>query len=273
MSNSGTKKRQLIRLLKGAYLFGRRYYYKGNTVECPLCNHGFRKMLPGGFQSDITDKLQIIGAGYRMNNICPSCLSTDRDRLVYLYLKNIGQIFEKSLNVLHVSPEPSLYRILKKIPNLNYTIGTKYAEGAYYPAEISFFDLLALPYPDHTFDVVIVNHVLEHIDDDRQAMSEIFRVLKPKAYAILQVPISNNIEKTIEDQSITEPAERHKAFGQFDHVRIYGPDYKQRLENVGFQVVLNSPFKEDWKLKNIDRYALNNQEKLFVAHKPMNKNG
>jgi len=267
MSFAQNFKISIKQLTKKVFLFGRLFYYHGSTVECPICNHGFRKMLPGGFHAEVINKLEVIGAGYRLHNICPYCLSTDRDRLVFLYLKNRTQFFNISNRVLHISPEPSLYRVLKKATNLTYLMGTKYAEGSYYPAGISFFDLLSIPYPDNNFDVIICNHVLEHIEDDKQATSELFRVLKPGGYAILQVPISNKIEKTIEDFTIIKPEERHEAFGQFDHVRVYGPDYKERLEAVGFFVTKQSPYTQEWNINHLTKYALNKKEELYIAHK------
>jgi len=265
------KKRQhyskIKRLAKRVFLMGRRYYYRGQAIECPICGFGFRKMLPGGFQSDVITEKEIIGAGLRNNNICPYCLSTDRDRLVFLYLKHQSHIFTKHLKILHVSPEPALYQVISKIEGIDYTIGTKYAEGSYYPAEITFFDLTGMPHKDNTFDLVICNHVLEHIPDDLQAMSEIHRILKPGGEAILQVPMSYKIEKTMEDDTVISEADRHRVFGQFDHVRIYGSDYQERLESVGFQVSIHQPTQEAWIREDTSKYALNEKEYLFVAHK------
>ena len=260
-------KQKMKRLAKEIFLLGRRYYYRGHTVECPICQNGFTKMLPGGFESQVVNKLEIIGAGLRKNNICPYCLSTDRDRLVYLFLKHQTPVFDKKLKVLHVSPEPALYKVLSNLNNLDYIIGTKYAEGAYYPAEITFFDLLGMPHQDNTFDVVICNHVLEHIPDDRQAMSEILRILKPGGFAILQVPLSMKLKETLEDSSVLTKEDRHRVFGQFDHVRVYGSDYKKRLESIGFMVSMHHPSTENWPIDDIEKFALNAKELLYVGYK------
>lgn len=267
MENLPPKKR-IKRLAKHTFLLARRFYYKGNKVTCPICQHSFKKMLPGGFQSDVVKELEIVGAGFRPNNICPYCLSTDRDRLVFLYLKYQANVLGKNLKILHVSPEPALYSAFSKLPNLDYTIGTKYAEGAYYPSEITFFDLLGMPHRDNTFDIVICNHVLEHIQDDHQAMSEIFRIIKPDGFAILQVPISLIIKETIEDERVVSETDRHRVFGQFDHVRVYGSDYKNRLESVGFHVTTHNPIIENWTDVSISKFALNEKEHLYIAHKP-----
>ncbi len=266
MSKNNFGKDRIKRSAKGVFLWLRGYYYHGSSYSCPSCNRSFRTMLPGGYQSEATEKLNIVGAGLRNNNICPFCLSTDRDRLILLYLRDYYLISKKSINVLHVSPEPALYRVLSRIKNLNYTIGTKYAEGTYYPKEISFFDLRELPYSNATFDLIICNHVLEHIEDDRLAMSELYRVLKNNGQAILQVPISEQLPKTLENPAVISPADRHKIFGQFDHVRVYGSDYITRLESIGFKVEI-IPSSAIQKKQNKINYALNSKEKLYIAHK------
>ena len=187
-------------------------------------------MLPGGFQVEVAEKLEIVGAGYRTNNICPSCLSTDRDRLVYLYLSTVEKIEEQPLKILHMSPEPSLYRVISKIKSIDYHIATKYAEGTYYPVNIEFFDLLAIPHQDEAFDMVICNHILE-------------------------------------DPTVTSPKDRHRVFGQFDHVRIYGTDYKNRLESIGFHVDIQNPIDNCWPIQEVGKYALNPKENLYIANK------
>lgn len=120
---------------------------------------------------------------------------------------------------------------------------------------------LSLPFKEEVFDVVLCNHVLEHIIDDKKAMAEIFRVLKIGGIAILQVPVSHKLIHTYEDCSITEPEQRKKAFGQFDHVRIYGMDYPQRLESIGFKVEKINISQQ------YPKYGLNPEEDLFVCHK------
>lgn len=256
---------QILRSIKSLYLFLRGVYYRGNKYECPICEHKFRTMLPGGTNLDVIKKLEIIGAGYRENNICPYCQSTDRDRLVYIYLKEETNIFTEKVKVLHLSPEPALYNKLKQFKNILYVTGTKYAEGIYYHKDIESVDLLDLPFADGDFDMVICNHVLEHIIDDTKAISEIYRVLTNGGSAILQVPISHKLDVTYEDDTIVTEELREKHFGQFDHVRIYGNDYGSRLEKEGFFVSTYQPDKLD---ENIG-YALNKKEKLFVAGKKL----
>jgi SAM-dependent methyltransferase len=224
-------------------------------------------MLPGGFDLEVIKQKNIIGSGRRDNNICPYCQSTDRDRLVYLYLSQETQVFNKKIKILHISPEPAIYNNLKKHSNILYVTGTKYFEGIYYHKYIKSIDLLNLPYVDGEFDMVICNHVLEHIDDDAKAISEIYRVITDGGSAILQVPISNQLDTTYEDSSVTSEKDREKHFGQFDHVRIYGRDYPKRLENAGFKVQKYTPFSDEYLEKVLNQFALNKEEKLFVAHK------
>ncbi len=253
--------------LKELKLFFTGLRYAGNKYYCPLCRHGFKTMLPGGFDLPVIKELEIVGGGYRLNNICPRCQSTDRDRLVFLYLKHKTGFFTKPQKVLHVAPEPALYKVFNKTDNLDYTAGTKYQEGFYYNDTLPSIDLTALPYGDNQFDFVIANHVLEHIENDHKAMTEIYRVLKPGGQAILQVPLSLKLEQTYEDPSVKTEQEREKHFGQFDHVRLYGRDYPDKLKNAGFKVLKLKPASGDWPLDDVEKYALNKNEYLYIGLK------
>lgn len=252
--------------LRGIWQKSQSLYYKGETYHCPFCKNSFRKMLNGGSDLAVIKEKNIVGAGLRSNCVCPRCYSTDRDRLIYLYLMKHSPIFKDKLSLLHIAPSGSLKAMLKSLPNIKYNSGVKYHEGFYYSKDIMLFDITDLSYDDNLFDVIFCNHVLEHIIDDTQAMKELYRVLKPGGWAILQVPISTTLEKTYEDPSITLPSEREIHFGQFDHVRIYGQDYADKLSEVGFRVnKFNS--KERFKDDDINRYAINKDEILYVAYK------
>jgi ubiquinone/menaquinone biosynthesis C-methylase UbiE len=137
---------------------------------------------------------------------------------------------------LHIAPDKGIYGLLKKLSNLNYTAGDYFAESYEYDKEVIKLDITNIQFPDNSFDFLLCVHVLEHIEDDAKAMSEVYRVLKKGGQAVLQVPIDANRETTYEDASITSPQDRIKHFGQFDHVRQYGLDYKDRLQNAGFSV-------------------------------------
>lgn len=252
--------------LRGVWQITQSIFYYGYSYTCPFCNGKFRKLLPGGSSLAVIKEKNIIGAGRRDNCICPRCYSTDRDRLIYLYLVNFTRIFSQPKKMLHVAPSGGLKAILHNIPVLNYQEGIKYHEGFYYSKDISIIDIQNLDFDDNSFDIIFCNHVLEHIQEDRVAMKELYRVMKPNGWAILQVPISTALESTYEDPSITSEKEREIHFGQFDHVRIYGKDYTKRLESVGFEVeeILSS---RDWDIDGLERYAINKEEILFVAHK------
>jgi len=263
--------RKLGYQLKNIRSVVRGYLYKGDQYYCPICRHSFKTMLPGGFDLPVIKEQDIVGGGYRQNNICPRCQSTDRDRLVYLYLKEKTTFFTSPRQVLHVAPEQSLFRIFSKLPNLTYMAGTKYQEGFYYSDELPVIDLRALSYNDNTFDFVIANHVLEHIKEEGKVLHEIFRVLKPGGIAILQVPIANKLDKTFEDPAIQTKSDREKFYGQFDHVRLYGTDYPDRLSAAGFVITKTKPGVKSWQLADAERYALNGNEFLHVVTKPVNK--
>ena len=234
--------------------------YFGFRYQCLFCGGHFRKLLPTGLDNRIASIL--ITAGYRYA-LCPRCFSTDRERLVYYYIKNKTNIFQekKKFKLLHIAPEKNLKRILKSYPSIDYISGDLNS-----PLVDIRIDITDMNFKDNYFDIIICNHVLEHIPNDKKAMSELFRVLKYGGWAILQVPISKLIEKTFENFSITSPEEREQYFGQSDHVRIYGIDYKERLENIGFKVDLYD-IKKDLKIKKCKKYGLNEKEILYIGRK------
>jgi len=165
------------------------------------------------------------------------------------------------MKLLHIAPEKNLHRVFTKTQSVDYlTVDLKS------PRADLKMDITQLTLENDTFDAIICNHVLEHIPDDEKAMSELFRVLKPGGFAILQVPISWTLDTTIEDLTISDPDEMFRRFGQVDHVRIYGPDYIQRLERVGFKVEVID-YISKLKPEDADRYALHPGEKLFTCCK------
>lgn len=275
MSGMKQKVKRLIpfwlgKKIRGSYQKVLGLIYKGNTYHCPYCKHNFRAMLTDGESLEVIEKYQIIGSGLRANCTCPRCYSKDRDRLIHLYLEKKTNIFTKNYRVLHIAPEAWLKELFQNSPNIHYTNGVKDAEnmGYYYDRRTRDLDITDLEMKDQFYDVIVSNHVLEHIPDDIKAMKEIYRVLKPGGWAILQVPYSPVLDSTYEDKSIQSKTDRTKYFGQFDHVRIYGKDYKDRLAFVGFRVEKFNPINESWGKEYITKYALNQKEDLFIAHKP-----
>ena len=195
------------------------WYLKGNTYTDPIDGKSFRKFLPYGYGEQ------------RPNVLSPSTFSLERHRLIWLYLKNETDFFSAPKKVLHIAPEQCFLKLFKKQKNLSYTSADLYSPIADVKA-----DICDLPFNDNVFDVVFCNHVLEHIENDTKAMSELYRVLKPGGLGIFQIPQDLSLAKTYEDFSITSKEDRKKHFGQYDHVRVYGKDYFDRLRAVGFKV-------------------------------------
>ena len=246
----------------GIYSYLRSFYYVGSRYECPFCSGHFRKFLPAGLNNLVLK--DVVGGGYRLNAQCPHCNSCDRERLIYLYVKNKTDLLftNNNIRLLHVAPEKNLQKVLSSKPNIDY-ISTDLKS----PLVMVKMDITNIKYKDNYFDAIICNHVLEHIPDDHRAMSELYRVLKPNGWAILQVPISVSLKKTYEDPTVTTPEEREKVFGQSDHVRIYAKDYKDRLENVGFYVNVYN-IANDLGDDAICRYGLLRDENIYICSKP-----
>ena len=224
-------------------------FYKGNQFTDPIDGKSYRKFLPYGYGKQ------------RENALSPGTLSLERHRQMWLYLKNETDFFTANLKVLHIAPEQEFLRRFKKMNNLSYTSADLFS-----PIVDVKADVLDLPFENESFDVIICNHVLEHIVDDRKAMSELYRVMKIGGWGIFQVPMKNSLEKTYEDFSITDPKERQKNFGQYDHVRWYGMDYFDRLKSVGFEVEANF-YSQKFSDDEIKKYGLNRNEILPVVHK------
>lgn len=228
---------------------------KGNYVFCPCCQNSLVTFFPYGTVA-------------RGNAYCPICSSLERHRLTWLFLEKNNLLQEETLNVLHVAPEPALFRRLTELSNqnkINYTPCDKFEEGYEYPKITKNYDLTDLPEKDNSFDLVLCSHVLEHIPDDTKALEEIFRVLKPSGKAILLVPLDKKLDQTYEDWTITSPKGRLKAFGQSDHVRMYGLDFSAKIESIGFEIEQFS--LENFGKKEQFRYGLLEDDILFCATK------
>ena len=225
------------RLLRYELFEKLRYYPElvfslGSRLECPFCHWHFRRFRPAGFDYPVLKEKRVVGASYHLDDVCPRCLSNARERLAYLYLKTRTELFTEPLRLLHVAPEPNIARVLSAQPNLRYVTADLFE-----PNVMTRLDVMSLPFADNTFDAVICNHVLEHVSDDRVAMTEFHRVLKPAGWALLQVPIALALDKTIEDPAAKTEADRIRLFGQSDHVRLYNAaDYVERLQTTGFCV-------------------------------------
>ena len=224
-------------------------WLKGDRYTDPIDGKSFRKFLPYGYGNQ------------RPNVLSPSTLSLERHRLLWLYLKNETDFFTGSHKVLHMAPEQCFLDVFKSMKNLDYVTADLYS-----PIVDVKANLLDLPFEDESFDFILCNHVLEHIQDDSKAMSELYRVMRKGGSGIFQVPQDISREKTYEDFSITEPEERAEHFGQYDHVRIYGMDYFARLRKVGFRVE-EVVYSEKLDEETTDRYRLMKGEILPVCFK------
>ena len=198
--------------------------YVGRGRECPVCGTRRRKFLPYGYVTS------------RDNALCPNCLSLERHRLLWLWLQRESDLFESRPRLLHVAPEVCLMRHLRRT----------YAGGGnredYVTADLEspladlHFDIQQIPLADESFDVIFCNHIMEHVEDDRRAMSELYRVMRRGGWGVILSPVELTRATTFEDDSITDEAERTRIFGQYDHRRVYGRDYADRLREVGFEV-------------------------------------
>ncbi len=213
--------KQLLRPVKHT---GLSFFYRGDKRYCPICEKTSRKFLP--FGNPLRDDAR-----------CVHCNSLERHRMLWIFFKTRTNLFDTlQKKMLHVAPEPVFQKLLSG------ELGEGYLTADLYnPAAMVKMDITDIQYPDETFDVIYCSHVLEHVPDDKKAMREFYRVLKPDGWAILLVPILEG--ETHEDLSITDPAERLKVYGQEDHVRKYGADgvYLNRLQEAGFTVKITKP--------------------------------
>lgn len=225
------------------------FFFKGTAYTDPIDGKSYRTFLPYGYEK------------VRQNVLAPGTLSLERHRLFWLYLKNETPFFSESIRVLHFAPEQAFLKRFKKLKNITYTTTDLNSPIADVKA-----DICDLPFKDNSFDFIICNHVLEHIPDDTKAMSELYRVLAPRGTAILQVPYDRNRLTTFEDNSITDPKERARIFGQYDHVRVYGMDYFKTLKSVGFSVDAVD-YTSKLSIQEIEKYRLPKGELIPVCKK------
>ncbi|MFC7357684.1 class I SAM-dependent methyltransferase [Jejudonia soesokkakensis] len=225
------------------------FFLRGNKYTDPIDGRSFRKFLPYGYEN------------VRENVLSPSTLSLERHRLFWLYLTNETDFFSASKKLLHFAPEQAFLKRFRKLQHVDYTTTDLNSPIADVKA-----DICKLPFKDNSFDIIFCNHVLEHIPDDTKAMQELYRVLAPGGMAILQVPLENDRAKTFEDDTITDPKERAAIFGQYDHVRIYGMDYFDKLRSVGFTVEAVD-YTATLSEEKINEYRLAKGELLPVCRK------
>lgn len=224
-------------------------FLRGNKFEDPINGKTYRKLLPYGRLKP------------RENAIAPDSLSLERHRLMWLFLKNKTNFFTDNLKFLHIAPEYCFIKIFKGMKNLDYLTADLISPWA----DVKM-DVHDIPFEENTFDVVICNHVLEHVDDADKVMKEFYRVMKPGGWGIFQVPIDYNNSVTIEDRSVTDARERERLYWQSDHLRLFGRDYGDKLNAAGFKVT-ESNFINEIDPKLVERYALDKNEIVYYCQK------
>jgi len=226
-------------------------------VFCPVCESKFREFEPFGLMK-------------RDNARCPGCGSLERHRLLWKYLNDKTTFFNKDIKIrlLHFAPEKCFYDRFSVNKNIDYVPCDIYPQAYAYQGvkEIIKVDITHLPFEQNNFDVILCIHVLEHIPDDWKALSELYRVMKEKGWGIFQAPLDDKRKVTYEDFTITKPKDREKAFGQHNHVRKYGQDYKDRLKNAGFTVTADDYIKS-FSNEELFRYGLQPDEIIYFCRK------
>ncbi len=223
---------------------------RGSKYTDPIDGKQFKSFLPYGYEKP------------RDNVLSPSTLSLERHRLLWCYLKNETNFFTQPYKVLHFAPEQAFYKRFRRLKNLDYTTTDLNSPLADVQA-----DICNLPFEDASFDVIFCNHVLEHIPDDTKAMRELYRILKSGGWGIFQIPQDLQRANTFEDDTITDKKERAKIFGQYDHVRIYGRDYFDKLRSIGF-VVEEVDYTATMKPETVEKYRLAKGEIIPLVQKP-----
>lgn len=232
----------------------KRKAWQGPVHECNICGY----------------KGRFGPISHRPEASCLRCQSKERHRLLMHYLEHASPLFSAPLEVLQFSPMKGEADRLRKLKNLKY-VTAEYEAGK---ADLQL-DLTKLDQPDASWDVLIAYHILEHIIDDRAAMREMFRVLRPGGMVILQVPLDPARTEIFEDPKVTAPAERARLFGQWDHVRWYSAaGLKQRLEEAGF-VVEAIDYLGQLEPDVVETFSLHSRAKeqqdedIWLARKPL----
>lgn len=260
---SGMGLKKFVNRLRKRYFLWQ--YGDGDDYHCVFCGGSCARFLPAGHARPAFERLDVVGGGLRENGKCPRCSSNNRARLVLLYLKTQTKIFETATRLLHIAPDGSLAAALARADTIDYVCGGLNLDPirAYHPLKI---DVTAIPFEEDSFDTVLCNHVMSDVRNDELGFREIHRILHPGGMAILQVPIALKLTETQEAPEDMRPAEIARQFGHSEYIRMYGPDYDDKLRHVGFRVERHNPFEEKW-LPDIERHGLDSREWVYACVK------
>jgi SAM-dependent methyltransferase len=252
-------------LPQSARFQARRLLYAGPNHRCVLCQSQVRRFVDHGGGLAVLDQRRVVGGMRRRADKCPACHGADRMRAILAYLRQAG-VGARAMKVLHVAPDFGLYLWLNRQPNVDYTASDLDAFRYRHIAGFREADLTNLPFDDESYDVMICSHVLEHVPDDRKALGEMWRVLKPGGQLLVMVPEALDGRPTDEDLSVVDPGEREQRFGQWDHVRLYSrDDLPGRLaSSADFDV---APFVAADEAPDAEQLGLNPLEYVWVCTK------
>jgi SAM-dependent methyltransferase len=228
--------------------------YAGKGRKCPICGCERRKFLPYGYGK------------VREDALCPKCLSLERHRLLWHYLMNNDkerERFQSLPTILHIAPEVCLMKEFKRMyKSAPYSYITADLES---PLADMHFDVQSIPMKDNNVDIIICNHILEHVESDHKALTELYRIMRKGGMGVMLAPIDYSRDNTFEDDTITDPKQRAEVFGQYDHRRIYGKDYLTRLAAAGFEAE-EIDYAAEFSVSDRTRFSFGS-DKLYIVRK------
>lgn len=258
----------VIRGMSGERIFDCSHFIEDNCLTgeseapkehyCILCGKKIEEFLPSGIETELFKNRRVVGGGVREHAACPHCGCIDRHRWCMFVLMRETSILSRPCTALHFAPENGIARL----------IGTN-KDCRYYTADLASgrammrMDLREILFEDSTFDYIIVNHVLEHVKEERSVIEELKRVLRQDGVMILSFPVCLD-QDTYEETDILTKEERLSRFGQEDHVRLYGRDFKKRLESYGLSVEMKIP-EQELSHDEIEKYGFIQNDMVLLC--------
>jgi len=261
-------KRKIGRMIPYPVIENGRRVLNAGLKQCRVCGAGVRRLQDTGYGYEVLERLQVVGGMRRFSDQCPICHSSARERLIWFWMTRAGQGFRfgPDITTAHLAPEKGLSRKIRQAAPSGYTAYDFEPSRYRHLDHVAHADLSKLPMPDESVDLFVCNHVLEHVPDVALALSQIRRVMKPGATAVLQVPIAIKLDAMIELDPASSGEERIRVLGQDDHLRLFNPaDYRAALEQAGFAVELYDPFEDNDLLAT--QWQLDPFEKLYLCRK------